>query len=126
MTRPALIVHGGAGEIPEAEHELYLTGCRHAAEVAWKLLDGGSTALHAVESAVRVLEDDPTFDSGRGSVLNAAGEIELDALIMDGATLNLGAVIAVQGIANPITSARLLMPYTPHHILAGKGTKAFA
>lgn len=126
MTRPALIVHGGAGDIPAADHALYLAGCRHAAQVAWKLLDNGSTALHAVESAVRILEDDPTFDSGRGSVLNAAGEIELDALIMDGATLNLGAVIAVQGIANPITLARLVMTDTPHHVLAGEGAKAFA
>jgi len=126
MSRPALIVHGGAGDIPETEHEQYLAGCRHAVEVAWKVLDGGSTALHAVESAVRVLEDDPTFDSGRGSVLNAVGEIELDALIMDGATLNLGAVIAVQGIANPITLARLVMTDTSHHGLAGEGAKAFA
>jgi beta-aspartyl-peptidase (threonine type) len=126
MTRPALIVHGGAGDIPAADHEIYLAGCREAAQAAWKLLDSGSTALHAVESAVRILEDDPTFDSGRGSVLNAAGEIELDALIMDGATLKLGAVIAVQGIANPITLARLVMTDTSHQVLAGEGAKAFA
>lgn len=126
MTRPALIVHGGAGEIPVAEHAAYLAGCRAAAEVAWQLLESGSTALHAVEAAVRVLEDDPTFDSGKGSVLNAAGEIELDALIMDGATLNLGAVIAVQGVANPITLARLVMTDTAHKVLAGSGAQAFA
>ncbi len=126
MTRPALIVHGGAGDIPVAEHELYLAGCRRAAQVAWQLLDGGSTALHAVEAAVRILEDDPTFDSGRGSVLNAIGEIELDALIMDGTALNLGAVIAVQGVANPITLARLVMTDTSHNVLAGEGAQAFA
>jgi len=124
--KPALIVHGGAGTIPPEEHAAYLAGCQLAAKIAWKLLEGGARALHVVETAVRILEDDPTFDSGYGSVLNAQGEVEMDAIIMDGAALDLGAVIAVQGIANPITLARLVMTDTPHKILAGNGARDFA
>lgn len=124
--RPALIVHGGAGFIPDEEHPDYLTGCTRAAEVAWKLLEGGASALHAVEVAVRILEDDPTFDSGYGSVLNREGDIEMDAIIMDGAKLDLGAVIAVRNVANPVTLARLVMTETPHKILAAEGARAFA
>ena len=126
MIRPAIIVHGGAGKIPEDEHGAYLSGCKLAADTAWKLLESGASALHAVEIAVRILEDDPTFDSGYGSVLNQNGEVEVDAIIMDGATLDLGAVIAVQGIANPVTLARLIMTDTPHKILAGNGARDFA
>lgn len=126
MTQPALIVHGGAGNIPPADHDAYLRGCTRAAEVAWKLLDGGASALHAVEAAVRILEDDPTYDSGYGSVLNQRGEVELDAILMDGRTLDLGAVICVQNIANPITLARLVMTETPHKVLAGEGARLFA
>lgn len=126
MTRPALIVHGGAGMIPTEEHAAYMAGCKAAAQTAWKLLESGESALRSVEAAVRILEDDPTFDAGRGSVLNNKGEIEMDALIMDGATLDLGAVIAVQGVANPITLARLVMTNTEHKVLAGNGARAFA
>jgi len=126
MTRPALIVHGGAGDIPADEHAAHQAGTRRAAQLAWSLLESGASALHAVEVAVRILEDDPTFDSGRGSVLNALGEIELDALIMDGRTLELGAVIAVPPIANPITLARLVMTDSPHNVLAGEGARRFA
>lgn len=126
MTRPALIVHGGAGFIPDEEQPDYINGCKRAAEVAWKLLEGGASALHAVEVAVRILEDDPTFDSGYGSVLNREGVIEVDAIIMDGQKLDLGAVIAVKNIANPVTLARLVMTETPHKVLAGDGARAFA
>jgi beta-aspartyl-peptidase (threonine type) len=126
MTRPALIVHGGAGNIPASEHEAYLRGCRLAAQTAWKLLENGASALHAVEVAVRILEDDPTYDAGYGSVLNQQGEVETDAIIMDGRDLRIGAVICIQHIANPITLARLVMTETPHNILAGEGARLFA
>ena len=126
MTRPALIVHGGAGDIPLSDHADCMAGTSLAAHTAWQLLEAGASALHAVEAAVRILEDDPIFDSGRGSFLNAEGEIELDAIIMDGESLDMGAVISVQGIANPITLARLVMTDTPHKILAGLGARAFA
>jgi len=126
MGRPALIVHGGAGEIAPGDHADYLRGCKRAAEVAWKLLEGGASALHVVETAIRILEDDPTYDAGYGSVLNRDGNIEMDAILMDGRDLRLGAVIGIQNIANPITLARLIMEQTPHHILAGAGAQQFA
>ncbi len=126
MPIPALIVHGGAGDIPESAHADYLAGCRAAYEVGWHLLDRGESALDAVEAAVRSMEDNATFDAGVGSVLNSVGEIELDAMIMEGATLRLGAVAAVRGIANPITLARRIMENTAHSVLVGEGARRFA
>nr|MBN1229861.1 isoaspartyl peptidase/L-asparaginase [Anaerolineae bacterium] len=125
-TFPSLIVHGGAGNIPKEEHAGHLNGVRLAAELGWKLLLDGRPALDVVEQVVRLLEDDPTYDAGRGSHLNSAGHIELDALIMDGATLNSGAVAAVQCIGNPISLARLVMDKTRHSLLVGIGAQAFA
>ncbi|MBN1963070.1 MAG: isoaspartyl peptidase/L-asparaginase, partial [Anaerolineae bacterium] len=126
MPIPALIVHGGAGDITPAEHADYLAGVRAACAEGWQALERGQSALDAVEAAVRIMEDNPAFDAGVGSVLNSVGEIELDALIMDGATLNLGAVAAVRGIANPITLARHVMQDTPHNVLVGSGARRFA
>lgn len=126
MTTPALIVHGGTGNIPLEDHPAMMDGTRHAAEIAWKLFISGGSALDAVEAAVRALEDNPAFNAGRGSVLNSRGEIEMDALIMDGATLDLGAVIAVQNVANPITLARYVMTRSPHKVLAAAGAREFA
>ncbi len=126
MIQPTLIVHGGAGTIPVAEHADYLVGCRAAFEVAWKLLEQGGAALDAVEAAIRSMEDNPAFDAGVGSVLNSVGEIELDAMIMDGQTLSVGAVAAVRGIANPITLARRIMENTSHSMLVGDGARRYA
>jgi beta-aspartyl-peptidase (threonine type) len=123
---PALIVHGGAWEIPEEVHQDSIDGCREAARIGWDVLTTEGSALDAVEAAVRTLEDDPTFDAGRGSVLNAAGEIELDAIIMDGSSLNLGAVMAVKHVSNPITLARLVMAKSDHTILVSEGAEMFA
>lgn len=123
---PALIVHGGASEIPEEMYEESLDGCRDGARIGWKILTTGGSALDAVEGAVCVLEDDWTFDAGRGSVLNAAGEIELDAVIMDGSNLNLGAVMAVKHVSNPVTLARLVMAESDHAILVSEGAEEFA
>jgi beta-aspartyl-peptidase (threonine type) len=89
------------------------------------MCEGGS-ALDAVEQAVRAMEEDPTFDAGRGSFLNAEGEIELDAIIMDGDELRLGAVAAVQHILHPVTLARAIMERTPHSMLVGEGALRFA
>ena len=124
--QPALIVHGGAWDIPDDQVNAHLEGCRRAAETGWRVLCQGACALDAVEAAVRVMEDDPTFNAGRGSHLNAAGEVELDALIMDGATLNAGSVAAVQRIANPVSLARLVMEKTEHVLLAAQGAERFA
>jgi beta-aspartyl-peptidase (threonine type) len=122
----ALIVHGGAWDIPDNEVPGHLNGCRVAAEIGWSILKDGGSALDAVESAIRSLEDDPAFDAGKGAWLNSAGEVELDAIIMDGATLNNGAVAAVQHVRNPITVARLVMERTAHSLLAGLGAEHFA
>jgi beta-aspartyl-peptidase (threonine type) len=123
---PVLIVHGGAWDIPEEVHRDSVAGCREAAGVGWEVLAGGGSALDAVEAAVRTLEDDPTFDAGLGSVLNAGGEVELDAIIMDGHNLDLGAVMAVKHVRHPITLARLVMKHSEHAVLVSKGAEAFA
>lgn len=124
--QPIIIAHGGAWEIPSALHQDALDGCSQAAAVGWDVLYQGGSALQAVEAAVRALEDDPTFDAGRGSVLNAVGEIELDAIVMDGSDLNVGAVMAVKGIRHPVTLARLVMTASEHTAIAGEGAEAFA
>jgi beta-aspartyl-peptidase (threonine type) len=89
-------------------------------------LKQGGSALDAVEAAIRSLEDDPAFDAGRGAWLNSTGEVELDAIIMDGATLNNGAVAAIQHVRNPISVARRVMEHTSHSLLTGLGAEHFA
>lgn len=117
----ALIVHGGAWDIPREVHGAHVEGVRRAAEMGWEWLQAGRSALDVVERTVRVMEDDPAFNAGHGSGLSAAGQVELDALIMDGATLENGAVAAVQHITNPISLARLVMARTEHALLVGAG-----
>jgi len=124
MTQPALIVHGGAGPIPSDQVEGYRLGCQRAAEEGWRILQAGGTAEDAVEAAVRLLEDDPVFDAGRGSFLNQDGIVELDAAFMEGRGLNLGAVAGVHDIANPITLSRRVME-SPHAFLVGDGASRF-
>jgi beta-aspartyl-peptidase (threonine type) len=126
ISQPALIVHGGAWDIPDDQVNAHINGCRSACEVGWRLLREGTSALDAVEAAVREMEDDPTFDAGRGSYLNAAGQVELDALIMDGATLSAGSVAAVQHVRNPVSLARLVMEKSEHVMLVAKGAERFA
>ncbi len=123
---PAFAVHGGAWDIPDHEVLGHLNGCHTAAQLGWSVLNNGGSALDAVETAIRALEDDPAFDAGRGAWLNAAGEVELDAIIMDGATLRNGAVAAIQHLRNPITAARLVMERTAHSLLVGRGAERFA
>lgn len=124
--KPALIVHGGAWKIAPETHAAHLRGTRAAAEAGWNILGAGGSALDAVEMAVSVMEDDPTFDAGVGSVLNCVGDIELDAIIMDGRTLALGAVAAVRNIPNPVRLARVIMEDTYHTLLVGDGARRFA
>lgn len=123
---PMLLVHGGAWEIPEDAHQAHVAGCKRAAEAGWAILADGGSALDAVEVAVRLMEDNPTFNAGHGSSLNARGEVELDAIIMDGRDLNLGAVAAVQRVRNPVALARLVMRESEHAFLVGSGAEAFA
>ncbi len=124
--KPALIVHGGAWRIDESEHAAHLNGVRVAAQAAWDILQRGGTSLDAVEKAIMIMEDDSTFDAGRGSVLTCVGEIEMDAMMMDGRNLRVGSVGAVQGIQNPIHLARLVMQETEHNLLVGSGARQFA
>jgi beta-aspartyl-peptidase (threonine type) len=122
----SVAIHGGAWAIPDAEVDTSVAGVRRAAQVALKLLQEGRCAMDAVEAAVRVLEDDPVFDAGTGSVLNAEGNVEMDALLMDGETLKSGAVVGIDCVRHPITVARQVMALTPHQMFAGEGAKAFA
>lgn len=126
--KAAIIVHGGAGswQLGSPRLEKAMAACIEAAVAGQAVLIAGGMALDAVEAAVRVLEDDPSVDAGRGSYLNTRGEIEMDALIMDGGTLNLGAVAAVQCVRNPISLARRVMTDSPHNFLVGPGADAFA
>ncbi|MEJ5199365.1 MAG: isoaspartyl peptidase/L-asparaginase [Anaerolineae bacterium] len=122
----AIVVHGGAWDIPTELQAAHVAGCRAAAQAGWAILAAGGSALDAVEAAVRVLEDDPVFDAGRGSHLNQDGEVELDAGMMDGRTLMAGAVAAVKHIANPITLARRVLHDSPHVFLVAAGAERFA
>ena len=125
MTRARLIVHGGAWNIAEEAHADHINGVHRAVSEVHPRLRDGLSALDAVEAAVRILEEDPTFDAGRGSFLNAEGEIELDAIIMDGETLDLGAVAALHGFLHPITVARAVMERSEYCILVGQGARKF-
>lgn len=121
----AMIVHGGAWNIPDDEVEEHQRGCRAALDAGWAVLRAGGAALDAVEAAVRVMEDAPIFDAGVGSVLNRDGMVELDAAIMDGETLRSGAVAALQRIRNPITLARRVLE-SETVLLVGPGAERFA
>jgi beta-aspartyl-peptidase (threonine type) len=122
----AIVVHGGAGDIPEARYAQAEAGCRDAAAIGWQVLAAGGSALDAVEAAVRAMEDHPAFNAGRGSVLNAAGQVEMDAGIMDGAAGRAGAVTLIRHIRHPISLARRVMEATPHLILGGEAAETFA
>ena len=126
MIQPRLIVHGGAWNIPSEYVPDHIRGVEKALSAVFPQLLSGVSALDAVEAAVSVLEEDPTFDAGRGSFLNECGEVELDAMIMDGRTLGLGAVAALQQILHPVQVARRVMESTEHCLLVGKGAQAFA
>lgn len=126
MKRPVIVVHGGAWYVPDRLRDDYREGCRAAALHGWEILRAGGTALDAVEGAVRILEDDPTYDAGTGSYFNLAGEIELDAIIVDGRTLNFGAVAAVRQVQHPISLARKVMELEAHNFIVGRGAEALA
>ncbi|NET31663.1 MAG: asparaginase [Cyanothece sp. SIO1E1] len=121
-----LIVHGGAWSIPDEMDTAHLQGVQRALGEVYPALQAGISALEAVERAVNILEEDPTFDAGRGAFLNDKGEIELDAIIMDGRDLSFGAVAAVQNLLHPVSLARAIMNKTDHSMLVGKGAQAFA
>jgi beta-aspartyl-peptidase (threonine type) len=106
--------------------EAHLNGVRNALAAGWRALNRGGSALDAVEEAVVVLENDETFDAGRGSFLNADGKVQMDALIMDGATLRAGGVGCVERIANPVRAARKILSESPHVYFVAAGAERFA
>ncbi len=124
--RPSFIVHGGAGDIPDDIVEPCRAGCRRALETGWAILSRGGSAIDAVEAAIVIFEDDPSFDAGLGSNLNLDGGVELDAIVMDGRTLKSGAVAAVSRIRNPIRLARRVLEFSDHMLLVAAGAEQFA
>jgi beta-aspartyl-peptidase (threonine type) len=129
--RIGLVIHGGAGTIdrskmtPERERE-YRAGLERALTAGYEILKRGGSSLDATDAAVRVLEDDPHFNAGKGSVFTSAGANEMDAAIMDGKTLAAGAVASLKHIKNPISLARLVMEKSGHVMMDGEGAEAFA
>jgi beta-aspartyl-peptidase (threonine type) len=128
MDGPIIVVHGGAGAWPRFPERIApaLAACERAAAAGRAIVAAAGAALDAVEAAVRVLEDEPVLNAGRGSYANTAGEVEMDALLMDGADLRLGAVAAIQRVRNPVALARAVMDRTPHTLLVGNGASRFA
>ena len=131
MKTIALAVHGGAGTIsPElmtpAREKAYRDALDHALRMGHAVLHEGGAALDAVEAAIRVLEDSPLFNAGKGAVFNADGQHEMDASLMNGADLRAGAVASVQNVKNPIRLARRVMDHSNHVLLSGNGAFEFA
>ncbi len=127
----SIAVHGGAGTIerdqmsPEREQTIR-AALEAAVRAGHEILEAGGSSLDAVVAAVKVLEDAPEFNAGRGSVLTNVGSVEMDASIMDGRNLDAGAVASVRGIRNPIEAARVVMTDSPHVMLIGEGAMTFA
>jgi beta-aspartyl-peptidase (threonine type) len=122
----SLVVHGGAGIWKGARRRKGLRGVRRAASNGLDILRRGEVALDAVESCVITMEDDSTFNAGYGSALNLLGQVEMDASIMDGQTLQAGAVALVKRVKNPIRLARLVMEKTDHVLIAARGAERLA
>jgi beta-aspartyl-peptidase (threonine type) len=124
--KPALVVHGGAWDIPDEAVDACRSGCERALAAGWVVLSRGGHALDAIEAAIMVLEDDPVFDAGYGSHLNLDGRVECDAIVMNGATLHAGAASTLQRVKNPIRVARAILEKCPHMMLVGEGAERFA
>jgi len=126
----SLMVHGGAGALDNVKDNKtalrYLESIRQVLEHGRNVMELGGSALQAVEACASLLEDDPVFNAGCGSVLNENGKVEMDAAIMDGRDLSAGAVAAVENIANPVQLARLVMTESEHVMLISEGAMRFA
>jgi L-asparaginase / beta-aspartyl-peptidase len=124
--KPVLVVHGGAWAMPDdavAAHEI---GVRDSLRAGWRVLERGGSALDAVQAAVIVMEEDETFDAGIGSFLTSDGTVQMDALIMDGATMKAGGVGCVERVRNAIALARLVLDESPHVYFVADGAERFA
>lgn len=125
-TDPVLVIHGGAWAMPDDMVAAHIQGVNNAVAAGWRVLERGGSAVDAVEEAVVVMEDDETFDAGRGSFLNRDGRVQLDALIMDGATLRAGGVGCVEHLRNPVRAARKILSESPHVYFVAEGAEKFA
>src|SRR5271167_2528629 len=112
--------------MPDEMVEAHLNGVRNAIAAGWQVLHRGGSSLDAVEEAVVIMEDDETFDAGRGSFLNREGKVQLDALIMEGATLRAGGVGCVEHLRNPVRAARKILSESPHVYFVAEGAERFA
>ncbi len=121
----AIVVHGGAGSVSADRIESAKAGCQEAALIGWRILQAGGSALDAVEATVRALEDNPNYNAGTGSCLTATGTIEMDAGLMEGNALQVGAVASIERIKNPISLARRVLE-SPHVLLTSRGAMRFA
>jgi len=126
MTPIAIVVHGGAWDVPPELAEPCRQGVSRAIERGWAVINAGGAALDACEEAVVELEEEPVFDAGIGSHLNRDGKAQLDAIIMDGRSLKSGAVACVEHIRNPIRLARRILDQSDHMLLSGYGAEQFA
>lgn len=130
MKTLVIAIHGGAGTIlkkkmtPEME-EAYLSKLKESLEVGYRLLADGHTSVEAVEASVQILEDSPLFNAGKGSVFNSDGDNEMDAAIMEGATLKAGAVAGLRKVKNPVSAAKAIMEQSKHVLMIGKGAEKF-
>lgn len=122
----AIVVHGGAGSWDPEDRVSAVSGVARAAGMGWGMLAAGGSALEASVEAVAAMEDDPVFNAGTGSVLNADGMVEMDAGAMDGDSLAAGGVACIQGVRNPVRVALRVMQATDCVLLAGKAATAFA
>ena len=123
---PIVLVHGGAGEVPEAARAAHAEGCRLAAEAGLRALLESGSALEGATRAVEVLEDDPRFNAGTGACLTADGTLELDASVMEGSSMRGGAVCALPPFRNPIRVARAVLEDATHVLYAAHGASRFA
>jgi len=127
---PVFVIHGGAGviakEVTPEKEKAFRAELQRALEAGYAVLKGGGNSLDAVSKAIVIMEDSPLFNAGKGAVFNHDGKNELDASIMDGATLRAGAVASVHRVKNPILLARAVMEKSPHVMLAGDGAEEFA
>jgi L-asparaginase / beta-aspartyl-peptidase len=126
MTKPILMIHGGAWAMPDEGIAAHENGIRNALAAGYAVLERGGSAVSAVEEAVVVMEDDDTFDAGRGSFLTRDGRVQLDALVMNGENLRAGGVACVERLRNPIRAARLVLDKSPHVYFVGVGAERFA
>jgi beta-aspartyl-peptidase (threonine type) len=125
-TKPILMIHGGAWAMPDEGIAAHENGIQKALAAGYAVLERGGSAVSAVEEAVVVMEDDETFDAGRGSFLTRDGRVQLDALVMNGENLRAGGVACVERLRNPIRAARLVLDKSPHVYFVGVGAERFA